>query len=137
LRERREDILPLANQFISEFATSHAQLSGATAAILENYAWPGNVREVRNVMERAVLLARSEMILPEHLPVRLQTDATGQPTPLPNATPQLEAIERDAILAALRLHHFNRTETAKALGISRRTLLYKLQRFREQGFAVE
>ena len=135
LRERREDILSLANLFLDEFSSSHAQLSAATAAILGNYSWPGNVRELRNVIERAVLVARSEVILPEHLPARLcaapvealaRTDA-----------PQLEGIEREAILAALKQNHFNRTETAKALGISRRTLLYKLQRFRSQGFAVE
>ena len=135
LRERREDVLPLANLFLGEFATGHAQLSAATAAILGNYAWPGNVRELRNVIERAVLLARSEVILPEHLSSRIcATPAESSPR---TDAPQLEAIEREAILAALKQNHFNRTETAKALGISRRTLIYKLQRFRNQGFVPE
>ena len=137
LRERREDILPLAVRFTGEFAGSRAQLSAATRAALENYSWPGNVRELRNVIERAVLLARSEMILPEHLPPRLAAAAPAAPVVSSADATQLEGIEREAILAALRQHQFNRTETAKALGISRRTLLYKLQRFREQGFAVE
>jgi len=134
LRERREDILPLAGLFLGEFSSGHTQLSAATAAILGNYAWPGNVRELRNVIERAVLMARSEVILPEHLPARLGS-APLEPPPRTDAQ-QLEGIEREAILTALKQNHFNRTETAKALGISRRTLLYKLQRFRNEGFTI-
>ena len=74
--------------------------------------------------------------LPEHLPARLRA-AVESPAPadLPDA-PRLEEIERHAILQGLRDHQQNRTETAKALGISRRALTYKLQRFREQGFEV-
>ena len=130
LRERREEILPLATRFISEFASGHVQLSAAAAAVLQNYSWPGNVRELRNVLERAVLLARSEMILPEHLPARLRSGESQ----LPVESTSLEAIERNAIASALQLHNSNRTETARALGLSRRALLYKLQRYREQGF---
>ncbi len=72
LRERREDILPLANLFISEFARNRARLAEATADCLKNYAWPGNVRELRNAIERAVLLSQSELILPDHLPAKLR-----------------------------------------------------------------
>ena len=91
---------------------------------------------MRNAMERAALLSRGEMILPEHLPARVRA-AVEQATPaaLPDAQ-RLEEIERHAILQALREHQDNRTETAKALGISRRALIYKLQRWREQGFEV-
>ena len=136
LRERREDILPLANRFIATFTRQRARLAEATALCLQNYSWPGNIRELRNVMERAALLSQSELILPEHLSkVR---DAVKQAAPLPPVdAPQLDEIERHAILAALRQHKFNRTETAKALGISRRALLYKLQRLRQLGFDVE
>jgi DNA-binding NtrC family response regulator len=137
LRERREDILPLASRFIEEFAKGKARFSETVAVCLENYPWPGNVRELRNAMERAVLLSRSELILPEHLPVRVRSvepDSLAFETSDPA---KLEEIERQAIMAALKQHNFNRTETAKALGISRRALLYKLQRFREQGFTVE
>jgi len=138
LRERREDILPLASRFIEEIARGRARFSDTVAECLERYAWPGNVRELRNAMERAVLLSRSELILPEHLPARVR--ATAEPPVAAEAVAdpaRLEEIERQAILQALQQHDFNRTETAKALGISRRALLYKLQRFRELGFKVE
>jgi len=132
LRERREDILPLAGLFIGKFADGRARFSETVAACLENYAWPGNVRELRNAMERAVLLSRSELILPEHLPSCVRAAAERAPA-APAISGQLQDIEREAILLALRKHKFNRTETAKALGISRRTLLYKLQRFQKPG----
>jgi DNA-binding NtrC family response regulator len=124
LRERREDILPLANLFVAEFARGRARLAEATV-------------ELRNAMERAALLSQSELILPEHLPTRVR-DAAKPPAPPETAElERLEEIERQAILAALKQHNFNRTETAKALGISRRSLIYKLQRFRQLGFIIE
>lgn len=140
LRERREDILALASHFISEFAKGRARFSETVVACLENYSWPGNVRELRNAMERAVLLSRSELILPEHLPTKVREAAGDHAAPATIAltdAQQLEEIERQAILQALRKHDFNRTETAKALGISRRALIYKLQRFRNAGFAID
>jgi DNA-binding NtrC family response regulator len=137
LRERPQDILPLATHFIAEFSQGRARFSAAVGEGLTRYGWPGNVRELRNAMERAVLLSRGEMILPEHLPARVR-GAVEQPAPaeLPDAQ-RLEEVERHAILQSLREHQHNRTETAKALGISRRALIYKLQRFREQGFEVD
>jgi DNA-binding NtrC family response regulator len=139
LRERREDILPLAGNFITEFAKGRARFSDTVAACLEQYSWPGNVRELRNAMERAVLLARSELILPTHLPTKVREAVAQQPnaSQLPTDAQQLEEIERQAILQALRKHDYNRTETAKALGISRRALIYKLQRFRNAGFTID
>ncbi len=137
LRERVEDILPLANQFITEFSQGKSRLSSGAAARLSRYAWPGNVRELRNSMERAALLSRGEVILPEHLPSRVRGEAETSPIVDAHETHGLEEIERAAILQALREHQHNRTETAKALGISRRALLYKLQRYREQGFEVD
>jgi DNA-binding NtrC family response regulator len=139
LRERREDVLPLASHFISEFAKGRARFADTVVACLENYSWPGNVRELRNAMERAVLLSRSEMILPAHLPtkVREAVPEHAQPSVSMSDAHQLEEIERQAILQALRKHDFNRTETAKALGISRRALIYKLQRFRNAGYAID
>jgi DNA-binding NtrC family response regulator len=137
LQERREDILPLADLFISQFARSRARLAEATADCLKNYPWPGNVRELRNIIERAVLLSQSELILPEHLPAKLR-EAMKQNVPALTLESQtMDEIERTAILAALKQHKSNRTETAKALGISRRALLYKLQRLRQQGFQFE
>jgi len=89
-------------------------------------------------MERAALLSRGELILPEHLPAQVRAGAEPPPATQPAADHErLGEIERQAIFQALRKHNFNRTETAKALGISRRALLYKLQRFRELGYDVD
>ncbi|MEI7732096.1 MAG: sigma-54 dependent transcriptional regulator [Verrucomicrobiota bacterium] len=138
LRERPEDILPLASRFLAEFTQGKARFSSGVVECLARYGWPGNVRELRNAMERAALLSRGELILLDHLPNRLR-QSTDQPgTAVEAADPQrLEGIEREAIIHALRAHDFNRTETARALGISRRALLYKLQRLREAGFHVD
>jgi len=137
LRERAEDIVPLASAFVASFSKGRARFAPAVTSSLVKYSWPGNIRELRNAMERAVLLSGGELILPEHLPARVR--ATPQPalTSPPLDLERLGEIEREAILQALRNHDFNRTETAKALGISRRALLYKLQRFRELGHAVD
>jgi transcriptional regulator with GAF, ATPase, and Fis domain len=136
LRERREDIIPLANHFIAQFSKGRARFSSSVAECLERYSWPGNVRELSNAMERAALLSRGELILPEHLPARIRVEE--QPAAAPAAPEaQLEEVERQTIIQALRKHGFSRTETARALGISRRALIYKLQRFREQGWEVD
>lgn len=146
LRDRPEDILPLATLFATQFGGGgRPRFSPAAVAALRAYRWPGNVRELRNAMERAALLSRaSELILPEHLPHRVRASATNDAPAAPtNETaaappPQLMAdIERSVILQTLRDNNHNRSETARALGISRRTLLYKLQRFREQGFLAD
>jgi DNA-binding NtrC family response regulator len=134
LRERPEDILPLAQHFLEQFARGKARLSAGTADCLRRYAWPGNVRELRNAMERAALLSRGDVILPEHLPTRVRA---GETRPVPVDLEKLEEVEREAILHALRKHRFNRSETARALGISRRALIYKIQRLRELGYQVD
>jgi DNA-binding NtrC family response regulator len=141
LRERPEDILPLAGAFIAEFTQGKARLGSSVSESLLRYAWPGNVRELRNAMERAALLSLGELILPEHLPNRVRQPSGAVAVPPAPAeagdAERLGEIERQAIFQALRNHGFNRTETAKALGISRRALLYKLQRFRELGYEVD
>jgi len=137
LRERPEDILPLAAAFIAEFTKGKARFASSVPACLERYPWPGNVRELRNAMERAALLSLGEFILPEHLPARVRAVSGPAPAVEPAEAERLGEIERQAIFQALRKHDFNRTETAKALGISRRALIYKLQRFRELGFEVD
>jgi len=137
LRERREDILPLAAHFLAGFGADRARISAALSEVLERYSWPGNVRELRNAMERAALISRGNIVLPEHLPARVRGTGPSQPAVPPVDAQRLEEIERDAILAALRRHDFNRTETAKALAISRRALTYKLQRLRDLGFPVD
>jgi DNA-binding NtrC family response regulator len=140
LRERLEDIVPLATAFIAEFTNGKARFSSAVAEALSRYVWPGNVRELRNAMERAALLSLGEVILPEHLPARVRAGTAGAELTAATAAAdpeRLGEIERQAIVLALRKHDYNRTETAKALGISRRALIYKLQRFRELGYQVD
>jgi DNA-binding NtrC family response regulator len=137
LRERKEDILPLANLFLSQFSRGKARFSASVADFLVRYPWPGNIRELRNAMERAALLSGGELILPEHLPAKVRQNNQATATVEAADAERLGEIERNAILQALRNHDYNRTETAKALGISRRALLYKLQRFRELGFDVD
>jgi DNA-binding NtrC family response regulator len=137
LRERPEDILPLASAFIAEFTRGKARFSSSVGDCLTRYAWPGNVRELRNAMERAALLSLGELILPEHLPAKVRAVAETAPAVEPQDAERLAEIERQAIFQALRKHDFNRTETAKALGISRRALIYKLQRFRAEGYPVD
>ena len=141
LRERQEDIPQLARHFVKEFSAAYSrrarELTDDAVDTLMRYAWPGNVRELRNTIERAVLLSQSEMILPEHLPAKLR-EAVKSPVPASAIEAQpLDDLERQAILSALAQHKFNRTETAKALGISRRALIYKLQRFRQMGLPVD
>ena len=137
LRERPEDILPLASAFIAEFTRGKARFASSVADCLTRYNWPGNVRELRNAMERAALLSLGELILPEHLPAKVRAVAESAPALDTQDAQRLAEIERQAIFQALRKHDFNRTETAKALGISRRALIYKLQRFRAEGYSVD
>jgi DNA-binding NtrC family response regulator len=137
LRERPEDILPLATLFLAQFTDNKAKFSPGVARFLEAYKWPGNVRELRNAIERAVLMSHGNLILPEHFPARVQEDSTKSAERLTLQASRLEDLERDAILLALREHSFNRTEAAKALGLSRRALLYKVHRLRELGFQVD
>jgi DNA-binding NtrC family response regulator len=142
LRERPEEILPLATHFLNTFSHDRARLSNAASDCLRSYGWPGNVRELRNAIERAALVSRGGVVLPEHLPNRVrQTPAPAVASDPRMSTPadarRLEEIERDAILQALRNCAYNRTAAARALAISRRALTYKLQRMREQGIAVD
>jgi len=141
LRERQADILPLATLFASKFlGGASPRFSASVSTCLALYAWPGNVRELQNAMERAVLMARGELILPEHLPKRIQ-NAAAQSADAPalanSSSKRMEDIERIVILQTLREKNFNRTETSKALGISRRSLIYKLRRFAEEGHAID
>jgi DNA-binding NtrC family response regulator len=137
LRERREDILPLANQMLVESTQGRARLSPAVADCLQNYPWPGNVRELRNAIQRASLLCRGDLILPDHLPARIRPGAHPERRVELTDAKKLDEIEAEAVLVALRKNNFNRTATAKVLGISRRALIYKLQRLRELGHSVD
>jgi DNA-binding NtrC family response regulator len=137
LRERLEDIMPLANLFVTRYTNRKARFAPGVAPLLEGYKWPGNVRELRNAIERAVLLSHGDVVFPEHLPTRVQQVADKSSEQEVIQATRLEDVERKAILQALREHNFNRTEAAKTLGMSRRALLYKLHRLRELGFEVD
>ena len=138
LRERRADIVPLARRFAEELSKGKPRFSPGVIVCLEQYAWPGNVRELRNAIERAVLLARGDVILTEHLPKRVQV-TPGQPELATEPTPGtvMDEVERTTILRVLKEQHYNRSEAARALGISRRTLTYRLKEYREQGYRVD
>ncbi len=138
LRERLADIAPLATFFAAEFSSGRTRLSPAALSCLELYRWPGNVRELRNAMERAVLMAHGGMILLEHLPKRVQKAGLDSDAEAGESSRghRMEEVQRLAIFQAMREHNYNRTETARALGISRRALLYKLKSFAEQGYVI-
>jgi len=138
LRERPADIPLLVRHFVAVSAARNGlpqpAVSAAAYAILQERRWKGNVRELENVMERAVLLAGSEPILPSHLLL----EAGAQPAasvPVPSV-PQssvngsLWEMERDLIFQTLARVHENRTHAAKELGISIRTLRNKLREYR-------
>ncbi len=135
LRERVDDILPLARHFLTQEKTDNKRLSRAAAQSLVNYPWPGNVRELANAIERARLLSQTDVILPEHLPpvVRGPTVRTVQETRIPVMSPQpdvktLEQNEAEIIRRVLEQTGGNRTRAAELLGITRRGLIYKLKR---------
>ncbi|MCC6419150.1 MAG: sigma-54-dependent Fis family transcriptional regulator [Gemmataceae bacterium] len=132
LRERPEDIPPLAAHFFHRFRHEVPRgLSGLSAralARLAGHCWPGNVRELRNVLQRACLLARGPEIQPDDL--LLSQARTARPAEFEGKT--LAEIERAVILATLREQNGNRTATAAQLGITARTLLNKLNRYRAE-----
>jgi len=131
LASRREDLVPLARKFASDFAGGPVRLSPQATQCLLAYGWPGNVRELRNAVQRACLLCRGDVILPEHLPPRVAALASASESS-PAATGRLSQVERATILATLEECGGNRTRTAEKLGISRRALIYKLKAIEEQ-----
>ena len=148
LRERRDDVLPLAMRLLTARCRAGERipaLSADAAHLLLTYPWPGNVRELDNVMQRALILCNGAVIKSEH--VQLEdafTGADGSARPQAGVESQqeaalsdsLDAAERDLILDALRSDDGNRQAVAKRLGISPRTLRYKLAKLREQGVEV-
>jgi two-component system response regulator FlrC len=168
LRERRDDVLPLAMRLLTARCRAGQRipaLSADAAHMLLLYPWPGNVRELDNVMQRALILANGAVIQPEHVHLEIEgldalpaalaaasqtvrdfVAAPARPLTQENSrrnstaegalSDSLSSAERDLILDALRSDNGNRQAVAKRLGISPRTLRYKLQRLREAGFVV-
>ena len=123
LRERRDDILPLAASFLREFAGATAELTPEAMEALRRHDWPGNVRELRNVLERALIMCEGPFIDAEHLCLRARKNV-----PLSSGT-DLETLERHAIERAMREADGNKVRAAKQLGISRMQLYTRLRKF--------
>ena len=138
LRERVEDILPLARFFLGQGKAECKRLARAAARALLAHAWPGNVRELANAMQRVWLLSQTDVILPEHLPPavcqaapRVRTTAGTGPQPIQEPQTGLKTLEEneiEIIRRALEQTGGNRTRAAELLGITRRGLIYKLKR---------
>src|SRR3954454_14038331 len=137
LRERKEDIPPLVASFVKRFAQElgkpEPKITPEAFQKLLDYNWRGNVRELQNAMEYAVVLARQEQVTIKELPAEVQLPAALQASergPQPAAGVQsLDDLERNAILQALAQCHGNKKKAAQVLGIQRPTLYNKMKRF--------
>jgi Nif-specific regulatory protein len=129
LRERKEDVPELLNHFLKKVSQEYGRevgISNAAMALLTRYDWPGNVREVENLIERLVIMADDDEINALLLPAYLnQNDAgeTGEPLS------RIEELERKAILSALERNRWNQTRTSRELGITLRQIGYKVRKF--------
>ena len=145
LRERIEDLPALISSILERLCRKNKKeargVSGEFLAALSAYAWPGNVRELENVLERALILGRADILGVESLspqllrpakaaaPEERQAEAADKEAAAPLCSNPLEEAEYQALLRALTAHGGHRERTAAALGVSRRTLQYKLKRF--------
>jgi len=143
LRERREDIQLLAEYFLHKYSTELGRpVPRLTEAAVQNllaYAWPGNVRELENLMERAAVLCRGKTIEPQHLPLDL-TPAAAAPATVPATVgltdsdsllldEHVEVLEKQLIRAALARSADNKSAASRLLGVSERTLWYKIKKY--------
>jgi len=147
LREHEEDIPILSEYFINQFNRQFRKnikgIDPAAKELLEKYRWPGNIRELRNVIERGVILETSEILQVESLPGEIinlrgikvhgpgspdKSIATLQPEPFPEGT-SLYDIEKQTIIQALQKTKYNQTRASRLLGITRDTLRYKMKKY--------
>ena len=131
LRDRKNDVEELAAAFVSffaqEFDRNNVKLSAGAIQKMHSYNWPGNVRQLRNVMERAVLKCPGKELTADYIPDlvgRESSQAEGE-----NPTLDLVAKEQELLLAALTRHNWNKTQAAKELNISRSALRYRLKKY--------
>lgn len=139
LRERPRDILPLARYFLAKYAGRDGKplpvIAADAAQALTQHAWPGNIRELENVVQRALILSPGNTIQAEHL---LLPPAQAQTTTLePDRPDDIKALEQEHILSTLAACNGVRKLAAERLGMSERTLRYKLQQYREAGLISE
>jgi two-component system, NtrC family, response regulator AtoC len=140
LRERREDIPEMIDTLFQRAKERHGLLDVRMASAVHQrliaYSWPGNVRQLENVLERLLVLSSDDLITVEDLPEDLTPSSAGTPTLWPNLPEEgisLEAVERDLIGRALERFDGNQTQAARYLDISRRTLIYRMEK---HGLAV-
>ena len=135
LRARREDIIPLSHRFIKAYAAERAlDLSSSAEDKLMSHGWRGNIRELGNCIHRACILATGSTITPSDLVFdELTSSSSSSDQP---AGDDLKGNERDLILAALRDSNGNRKLASERLGISGRTLRYKLAKYKEDGITI-
>ena len=139
LRDRQEDIPLLAQHFLNHYARRNRKTVKGFAPLamdmLLKYGWPGNVRELENAIERAVILVSGEHLTDKHLPLRIVRQHPGHvpaevaAPPATDGNRTLEDLEKDAIMATLAATEGNKSETARRLGISRKTLHNKLKAY--------
>jgi DNA-binding NtrC family response regulator len=137
LRERREDIAPLAQHFTVRF-TQENQRSTMTWSreaweLVQRHAYPGNVRELENIIQRAVILARQDVITTDDLPPAMKNlpaePATGSTSDVSDLPGKVDRLEKELVLEALRLHNGNQSRAAGQLGLSERNLRYRLKKW--------
>jgi transcriptional regulator with PAS, ATPase and Fis domain len=141
LRERRDDILPLVKHFITSFNERFKrQIKGVSpraADLLLSHDWPGNVREVRNTIERAMVLEESSWVQPSSLGIPHGSSTVPVPATASAGVNfegmGLEEAERTMLLRALEKCGWNQSQAARALGISRDTLRYRMKKFDLKG----
>jgi DNA-binding NtrC family response regulator len=140
LRERQGDIIDLARYFLRQFSTKYKRMtlkgfSPEVEELLRSHGWPGNVREVRNVVERIVVLESGDTILPEHLPKEFLEKKTasarsgGAGISLPDSGLSLDEVERSLIVQALEKAGGNKTRAAKLLDMTYDSLRYQIKKF--------
>ncbi len=132
LRERKEDIIPIAEHFLKENSRasggSPKSLSTESLQTLLDYHWPGNIRELKNAIERAVIISSSDVIMPEHLPQELTGGTPQSTSAFPQGKMTLQELEQQYILHVLEKAGGNKTKASEILGISRLTLREKLKK---------
>jgi Nif-specific regulatory protein len=133
LRERRTDILLLAEYFLEKFNKEHQKnirrISTPAIDMIMQYHWPGNVRELQNCMERAILICEGEAIKAHHLPPTLQTAESSDTQGKLSFNQAVEAVEKELIIEALKKVNGNRTRAAEDLGITQRIINYKIDKY--------
>ncbi|EPS5103984.1 sigma 54-interacting transcriptional regulator, partial [Escherichia coli] len=139
LRDRREDISLLANHFLQKFSSENQRdiidIDPMAMSLLTAWSWPGNIRELSNVIERAVVMNSGPIIFSEDLPPQIRQpvcnagEAKTAPVGERNLKEEIKRVEKRIIMEVLEQQEGNRTRTALMLGISRRALMYKLQEY--------